>query len=292
MRPENRALLTATDVVLAAHPGSGASWIGTLLTELGVFYMSGHDELLVDRTSQRTGGWIEPDASTNSSPSGHGIVRPTLSSSSRSRHLPALHGRDEAGRSYREPLRVVLSNQSALGGGHEGRVLLLVRDGRDAVLSLYHYLRSFSGLDVPLEAFLAGNEGAWPPPAQSWAVSNLSWAGATPTERLHVVRFEDARAQPLEVFGHMLAFLGVERDTDELERAIDAASYGSMRAREDRELAAAGEGSGTGRVMRRGQIGEWREVYTPDMLATFEGLGARALAHFGYPSAADPRSDG
>ena len=34
---------------------------------------------------------------------------------------------------------------------------------------------------------------------------------------------------------------------------------------------------------RKGKVGEWREVYTDQMLQTFRGLPRRALAQLGYP---------
>ncbi|MBI1381255.1 MAG: hypothetical protein GC161_09210 [Planctomycetaceae bacterium] len=276
MRPENRARLGANDVVLASHPGSGTHWIATLLVELGIFYASGHDELLLDRSTQRTGGWQGP--SSDATPAGSGLSRPGLDPIERRRRLPQLARDGAASVSFREPLRVVLTNHSALGQAVEQPVVLLVRDGRDALLSLYHHLRSFGGLECDFGTFLEGNRGAWPPPAFSWGVSTWSWVGAIPSSRLFALRFEDARADPEGCFGRLLAFLGVERTQEELRRAIDASSYDAMRRREDE-----GAGGGTARVMRKGRVGEWRDVYDSEQLARFRGLPTRVLAHFGYP---------
>lgn len=158
--------------------------------------------------------------------------------------------------------------------------MLLVRDGRDALLSLYHHLRSFSGLAASFDAFLAGNDGAWPRPAHAWAFVNMSWAASTPSERLHVLRFESARERPLEEFRALLAFLGAQRGDDELARAIEASSYASMRRAESRALGT--DGGEAPRFMRRGQVGEWRERYGPAQLEWFRGAPRVALERFGY----------
>src|SRR5262249_3163346 len=154
MRVENRDLLGPTDVVLAAHPGSGASWVGTLLVHLGVFYASGEDELLADRDSPRIRGVV--DEQDRQLPGGKQSAR-IVGVRARLEHMPALRDRARASPTWREPVRVIKTNQSAMGWTPPGRVLLLARDGRDAVLSLYHHLVSFSDLDVPLLAYLTGN---------------------------------------------------------------------------------------------------------------------------------------
>lgn len=278
MRAENRALLGPHDVVLATHPGSGTSWIATLLVHLGVFYASGHNELLVDRTSQRTTGeWLEDEEQLLP-----GLA--SVASGDQRERLPVLLDRDRLHAAYREPCRVIKTNRSALGWTPATRVLLLVRDGRDAVLSLYHNLRGFAGLDVGLSEFLAGHGGAWPLPALSWAVACTSWAGAIPPERLHVLRFETCRERPLEELRSLLTFLDVARTDAEIERAIAESSYDRMRRIESAVVAERGESVGRGRVMRKGRVGEWRDVYTEAMLATFAGLPRRALEHFGYPT--------
>lgn len=280
MRPENRALLGPHDVILASHPGSGTHWIATLLVELGIFYASGHDELLLDGESQRTGGWLDALESAKQ-PDGR-LLRPRLDPVERRRRLPQLAQDGCEVRDYREPLRVILTNDSALAQRAEHPVVLLVRDPRDTLLSLYHHLRSFGGLDCDFDRFLEGNGGAWPPPATSWAVSLSSWVGAVPDARLFPLRFEDARSDPQRWFGALLGFLGVHREPEELQRAIEACSYDAMRRREERGAAG---GADAGRIMRKGQVGEWREVYTQAQLQHFAGSPARVLAHFGYPAA-------
>jgi hypothetical protein len=167
-------------------------------------------------------------------------------------------------------------------------VLLLVRDGRDAVLSLYHHYVNFSDLDAPLLDYLTGNDGAFAPPPVSWAFAAMSWMGSIPRERLHVLTFEACKERPLEEFRRMLAFLEVERTDAEIQAAIDASSYRAMRRQESAAIEARGETIGSGRIMRKGTTGQWREVYTEEMLATFAGMPRRALKALGYPVEAIP----
>ena len=90
----------------------------------------------------------------------------------------------------------------------------------------------------------------------------------------------------------MLRFLGVEREDAEIEHAIAQSSYDRMRRVEEAAVAQHGSAIGDGRIMRKGQVGEWRDVYSPEMLRTFRGLPGRALAHFGYPTDTIPAARG
>jgi hypothetical protein len=290
MRPENRERISPGDIVLAAHPGSGTSWIGTLLVHLGIFYISGEDEVLVDRESQRIRGVVDRETrplpgATEGGRLHHGIQ-------DQLDHLPTLRDRDRERSTWREPLRVIKTTGSAVGWQPPGRVLLLVRDGRDAVLSLYHNYVSFTDLKVPLLAYLQGNDGAFAPPPKSWAFATTSWMGSVPRERLHLMTFEAAKEQPHEEFRRMLDFLGVERTDAELGAAIGASSYDAMRREESREIEARGEEIGSGRILRKGTTGQWRDVYSDEMLATFAGMPRRALKALGYPVDTIPLREG
>lgn len=287
MRAENRALLGPADVVLAAHPGSGASWIGTLLVHLGIFYASGEDEQLEDARSQRTRAWLDAEQHR---PAGEARAAPdsapprSFTAEQQQARLPALRDRDRLNPVYREACRVIKTNQAAMGWSPPGRVLLVVRDGRDALLSLHQHLRDFSGLQADLHEYLEGGGGRWLAPPMSWAIACLSWLNALPQGRLHVLQFEACRAEPLAEFGALLAFLGIERSQAELEHAIAESSYARMRELEGAALEQHGERLGRGRIMRAGKVGGWREVYDARALASFAGLPRRALERFGYPT--------
>ena len=90
----------------------------------------------------------------------------------------------------------------------------------------------------------------------------------------------------------MLDFLGVERTDAELRAAIGASSYDAMRRQESKEIEARGDEIGRGRILRKGTTGQWREVYSDEMLATFAGMPRRALKALGYPVDTIPLREG
>ena len=283
MRPENRPFVSPDDVLLAAHPGSGRSWISTLLTHLDVCVLATDDERLVDQTSQASGGWF-PEAERGPAYLGDAASerRRSVLVADQERHLPQRAARHARTSPYPETLRVLETHRAPLDWTPPGRVVLLVRDGRDAVLSLYHNLKSFSGLEASLEQYLSGNDGAWLQPARAWAFFCMGWLGAVSDEHLHVLRFESAREDPRAEFSALLRFLRIERDAADLDRAIEESSYRRMRTLETEAIASEGDTIGKGRVMRAGKVEGWRAELSKELLGTFEGMPSRALRRFGY----------
>ncbi|WP_425585968.1 hypothetical protein [Streptomyces thioluteus] len=79
--------------------------------------------------------------------------------------------------------------------------------------------------------------------------------------------------------------LGAERTPDEIRRAVRNSSYEAMRAHETRAMADDGDrGAGGPRIMRRGQVGEWREwIGDAALAARFRDPALVATAaRFGY----------
>ena len=97
----------------------------------------------------------------------------------------------------------------------------------------------------------------------SWSGHVRSWTRA-PSLRLHLVRYEDMSAKPLQAFGGIVRFLGLPEDRARLERAIAFSSfeelkrqegaYGFEEARPDRKV----------RFFRQGKVGTWRKALSEE----------------------------
>ena len=158
---------------------------------------------------------------------------------------------------------------------------MLVRDGRDAVISYYHWLCNFSDLSIDLDEFLRDGGGhTSKPPAQEWADFYDGWCSYLNSDSTCVVRFEDMRNNPLEEIQRFCAFLGVSRPVDSILAAIDECSYSSMRAKE--KEAVSESNSGEAMIMRRGEVGEWRSVLQGESLERFDHQAGAVLARLGY----------
>ena len=182
----------------------------------------------------------------------------------------------------------VLPGRGRLVGTHESyrseykRAIYLVRDVRDVLLSEYAYVKALGyfcdGLDQFIVAFLRGRVngfGPWHRNVSSWLDSVI--AG---TPDLLVLRFEDLRSNPEELFARMTEFLGVSADPQVIRRAVANNSLDKMREKEDRSPQLP---PGKDRFVRSGSVQGWRGKLTDSQLHLIEQHAGSMLSRVGYP---------
>ena len=265
MNPANLDKLGPNDVIMASYPGSGAAWLGCIFVKLGFYYLDGYHEILFDQHSQKS------------------HVNPRLKP--HRNRLPVYRDRDKLHPIFREKLRIIKTHMLAdhVGNRHHGKTLLLVRDGRDSILSYYNWLKNFAGLERGLEEFLQyGTVNEPIPPAKAWAYFYENWLAATNPQQNHVVRFEDLREDPLMQIKKILCFFAAERSDYDINEAIKSCSFKAMKQSEVDEVSKNANTPGKGLIMRRGEIGEWKRVITPPLLSRVEMDAGLTLARFKY----------
>ena len=240
----NVARLQPTDIVVYSYPGSGAALLGNLLQESGLAYF---------------------DPYTESLDAGRTIVSAEARRTYRKR-LAATAQVDHAGPRDVSQNRLWVKTHCGpdVFPVVPTAVVVLVRDPRDAVRSSYEFRRRF-GRDREtrsFEEFLQhGLDDA--PSAAGWARLHEEWLSCAPGGAI-VVRFEDLKGDMPVTFADLVRrALSVELERHTVARACERSSFLSMRAHED---AVAGDDR---RVMRRGQVDEWREWWSLERAPTF-----------------------
>lgn len=175
------------------------------------------------------------------------------------------------------------------------KVVLLVRDPRDVVVSMYfERSRRERAYSRTLSRFLHERRGS----LDTILAYYNGWAAArgVPSDLL-VIRYEDLRRDTERELARLLDFLGV-RDvkSETLREAVHFASFENMR-----KMESSGE-AGSGRLRprdpkdpesfktRRGKVGGFVDYLTPEEIEDVERrIGARLDASFGYarPPATD-----
>lgn len=169
------------------------------------------------------------------------------------------------------------------------RGLYLVRDGRDVAVSMFHFLRRWKVYEGPfgeyLDAFLAGrvvDYGSWQEHATGWCR-----AAARRPDEIAVVRYEDLlSADGARALRSGLARIGWDVSQDDVEGAFARNDLESMRRKEARTGASvmgrATSGTPAVPFVRQGRSGQWQEQFTDEQARAFDRLAGSALEMAGY----------
>ena len=179
------------------------------------------------------------------------------------------------------------------------RVVYVMRDGRDALTSLYFFesrrmpegdhprmtrlqRRLYPGMvnkaDVrtnigPFVSRQLARPHASP---LNWGDHVRTWLGASDTSGSAMVRYEDMRASPVETLtGAMRAITGKEPEPELIRMAVEKFSFRRQSKRSP------GEEDRT-RLLRKGESGDWRNHFTPEAARAFDRVCGDALIEAGY----------
>jgi hypothetical protein len=145
----------------------------------------------------------------------------------------------------------------------EAKVVEVLRDGRDVCVSL-----EMQALTV-----------RWPPRERERQIR--LWMNAVrrgialraDTEvaaRVHLVRYEDLKADPHREIARLYDFCGFDTDAAEIDQVADRTDFRHH------------EHTGAGRHTRRGEVGDWRNHFTPDDEELFRSTVGELFELAGY----------
>jgi hypothetical protein len=170
-----------------------------------------------------------------------------------------------------------------------GKVIYIVRDPRDVVVSEYYFALKKKRIDpgLPLDTFvtrqfLAGKSSSY----GSWWESAASWISARRGDpSFLLVRYEDMLHQTLHELSRVAEFLSIHTDAQRLKTAVDRSCFDRMRQIE-REQADQWEGTKDTRkdipFVRAGKVGAWKNALSQVSVAAIEEIWSPLLASLGY----------
>lgn len=185
----------------------------------------------------------------------------------------------------------------------DAKLIFIVRDGRDAVLS--HQIQKFIDLPDQLnpeesairqaiiddgQSFTEDKRSIFSRSgltrsAQDW-VENVSETnqigGSTFSENYLQMRFEDLIAEPRITLQRIWSFLGVGIDLPGLDQALEhelAQNPDADWQREKQRLVAD--------IIRKGLPGSWRDIYTTEDVRIFKDVAGETLIQWGYETNLD-----
>lgn len=190
--------------------------------------------------------------------------------------IPALSKFSEF--TFKPNIIVKWTHDFPLSHDSKDKIILLVRDGRDAIYSLY---KRRGGKNILFEEYLkipCSPLGINPP--LTWALFNFLWLYKISPDSLFLIKFEDLKENPDQTVRKILEFLQIKIKPKIVEKAILASSFDKAKEAEEKYKKNHPEIAFT--VNRKGAVGEWKNVYTSKELGLFGEFPNLMLQYFGY----------
>ncbi len=166
-----------------------------------------------------------------------------------------------------------------LAGRYIKRAIYIARDGRDAMVSYWHFCNQRDGTAIPFNEFIelsARPEHSYGP----WSAHVTGWMNA-PLEAKLVLRYEDLLSDTASALKQALKFAEIEATEVAIAHAVERASFSSMRKLEK----AKGfnlEMLKTVEFVRKGKSGSWQDTFGPGDLERFGRFHGGSIPELGY----------
>ncbi|MGJ3238730.1 MAG: sulfotransferase domain-containing protein [Anaerolineae bacterium] len=156
------------------------------------------------------------------------------------------------------------------------RVINIVRDGRDAMLSYYHYLY---GIEQPSdwETLLAQGTNYY----GLWHEHVAQWLDNPYDAQIILIRYEDLLAQPLPTLAKLRDFLHLEIDETRLQTVIKQTTFSNLQANEAEQGMDDDKWSDEHAFFRSGKMGGYRTL-PPDIIERLNQQMEPMLLRLGY----------
>jgi len=242
------------DVVIVSYPKSGRTWLQFIMAHLIT-------------------GMI-PDGSKEVDFSNAGFIAPSIS------WLAQGSGVDF--KALPSP-RIMLSHSPY--NTNFPRVIYLMRDVRDVLVSYYYYLKKIQGFNGTLYEFLCGaarevKYGEWDEHLNSWIYQNPSLSN------LCLVKYENILRDPFREIEKLACFIGLQPTAEQISKAVEKSSFDKMRQIEEKKGLGPilDKGNPQIRFVRKGGSGNWREELGGEEKALIKKRYGNALIRAGYES--------
>jgi hypothetical protein len=114
----------------------------------------------------------------------------------------------------------------------------------------------------------------------NWSDHVTGWT-ATEDFPVHVMRYEDLKADPQEAFAGLLRFLGIPIDGERLERAVRFSSFDEMK-RQESVTPFIERSANLDRFFHTGETGQWKSALSPEDVAFLRERHGKVMNKYGY----------
>ncbi len=159
------------------------------------------------------------------------------------------------------------------------RAIYIARDGRDAIVSYWHFCNQRDQTSIPFSDFIeisATPDHSYGP----WKSHVMGWFNAPLAAKL-VIRYEDMLRDTSSCLRSALEFAGINAPEEVIEKAVRRASFDSMKKLEKTKGFNLDQLRNV-QFVRKGKQGSWREGFGPGDLERFSRFHGGCINELDY----------
>lgn len=157
------------------------------------------------------------------------------------------------------------------------KVLHLVRDGRDVMVSYYAMLKN-QGYNITLDSMINDGAGLFP---CDWSTHCSEWLKNPYEADICRISYEDLKHSPLKTLQKYCDFIGIEVDEKAISAAISQGEFSKMQKKE-KDQGWGPNKMGEGLFVRSGQTGSYRKEMAEELIKKFSDRNKNMLSSLGY----------
>jgi Sulfotransferase domain len=166
------------------------------------------------------------------------------------------------------------------------RVVYLLRDGRDAMVSFKHYEESLKRKTLDFLQFVTCEESLFP---CKWHRHVDEWSKNPFRAEMLVIKYEDLLKQPLVQLERFCEFANLPANQEEIGGVVEAAQFQRLHDKEDKFRDHRHEKWPADKFFfRRGIAGSHKDEMPPEVLKAFLDDASETLRRHGYPVDSTP----
>ena len=159
------------------------------------------------------------------------------------------------------------------------RVVYLLRDGRDVMVSYYHHNRALKGDDFDFYDMVRNGEELFP---CKWHKHVEAWIANPYDTEMIIIRYEELKKDPVGVLRRFCEFIGEDRDEALLHTVALKSSFRKMHEKEDRYGWDNHSWPKDKHFVRRGEVGSYKDEMPEEVLEAFLQESRETLRNLGY----------
>ena len=161
-----------------------------------------------------------------------------------------------------------------------GKAVYIYRDGRDVMISFYHYFKQSKKFEGSFTEFLRAVDDFWCGGWMNHVTSAINYAKKNPG-MIFFIKYEDLLVEPGSWARQLAEFCRLPATPSEIEEAIQLTSFSELKKIES-QFGPEELDQNNVEFFRAGKQKQWKEVFSSEQRALFERKAGPLLQQLGY----------